>query len=63
MAYEYSHRYSNYDNTKITKAFGFTPISVEATLKDTIRWFPFLNMGKVDKKVLGHFEPDPSWHK
>lgn len=62
-AHEYSHQYSNYDSSKIIKTFGFTPISFEETVKDTIRWFLFLNVGGVDKKVLTDFEPDPSWHK
>ena len=61
LAKEFSHRYSNYDNSKILSSLGVNPRPLEETVKDTIRWFLYLNIGSVNKKVRDQFAPDPSW--
>lgn len=61
MAKEVSHRYVQYDNSKILNAFGYELYPIEETVKDTIRWFFYLKKIKIRKKYLNDFEPDPEW--
>jgi competence transcription factor ComK len=50
LAKEYSHRYAQFDNDKITRGFNFSFHSFEDTIRNTIRWYAFLNKIKLNKK-------------
>ena len=66
LAREYSHRFAQFDNSKMIKDFNYTPYSFEETIHDTIRWFLYLNKAKLNgrrsgNKVADKFEPDTEW--
>ena len=61
LAKEYSHRYARFDNSKIIKDFNYTFYPLEDTIRDTIRWFTFINKIKLDKSIIGQFDPEAEW--
>ncbi len=64
LAKEYSHRYARFDNTKVIKEFNYTFYSLEDTIRDTIKWFSFINKIKLNKRIINQFGPEAEWrHK
>ena len=61
LAKEYSHRYARFDNSKIIKDFNYTFYPLEDTIRDTIRWFTFVHKIKLDKSIIGQFDPEAEW--
>ena len=61
LAKEYSHRYARFDNSKIIKDFNYTFYPLEDTIRDTIKWFSFINKIKLDKSMISQFEPETEW--
>ena len=61
LAKEHSHRYAQFDNSKIIKDFNHTFYSLEDTIRDTIRWFCFSHNIRLNKRVADQFLPEPEW--
>lgn len=61
LAKEYSHRYARFDNSKVIKDFNYTFYSLEDTLRDTLKWFSFINKIKLNKSIISQFPPEAEW--
>jgi nucleoside-diphosphate-sugar epimerase len=61
LAKEYSHRYARFDNSKVIKDFNYTFYSFEDTIRDTIKWFSFINKIKLNKNIISQFDPEAEW--
>jgi len=61
LAKEYSHRYAQFDNSKTIQDFNYTFYSAEETIRDTIKWFAFIEKIKLKKKISDQFQPEPEW--
>ncbi|HET6721137.1 MAG TPA: NAD-dependent epimerase/dehydratase family protein [Chitinophagaceae bacterium] len=61
LAKEYSHRYARFDNSKVIKDFNYTFYSLEDTIRDTIKWFSFINKIKLNNRIIGQFAPEAEW--
>jgi nucleoside-diphosphate-sugar epimerase len=63
VAREYSHRYPNFDTTNTQQTFRYQPTPFEETIRDTVSWFHFLNMGRLDKSRVSSFQAESDWRK
>jgi dihydroflavonol-4-reductase len=61
LAKEYSHRYAQFDNSKIVQDFNYTFYSLEETIRDTIKWFAFIEKIRLNKKSMAQFPPESEW--
>jgi Nucleoside-diphosphate-sugar epimerases len=61
LAKEYSHRYARFDNSKVIKDFNYTFYPLEDTIRDTIKWFSFINKIKLNKSIISQFLPEAEW--
>ena len=62
LAKEFSHRHVRVDNSKIKNDFNYRFYSLEDSIRDTIKWFLFVDKkvrlrGDISKK----FQPEPDW--
>ena len=61
LAKEYSHRYARFDNSKVIKDFNYTFYSLEDTIRDTIKWFSFINKIRLNQSIISQFAPEAEW--
>lgn len=62
LAREFSHRHVRVDNAKIKSDFNYNFKSLEDSIRDTIKWFLFINNKlRLRKEIADEFQPDPDW--
>ena len=62
LAREFSHRHVRVDNSKIKNDFNYNFYSPEDSIRDTIKWFSFINNKvRLSKEIREEFQPEPGW--
>lgn len=61
VAETFSHRFPNYDYSPTIQDLKYEPTPIIETVKDTINWFLFLGIGKVEDKYRINFVPEEDW--